>query len=121
VRPKQIYLGLCVVGTVIPYYYLLAFLGEHGLDLELFAQQLFSTPISSFFGVDVIVTSAVLWVLVYVEGHRLGLRHLWAPIAANLAVGVSLGLPLFLYMREHRLSDRPGRTPTPPLANPHRP
>jgi hypothetical protein len=30
-------------------------------------------------------------------------RHLWAPIAANLAVGVSLGLPLFLYMRENAL------------------
>jgi hypothetical protein len=29
--------------------------------------------------------------------------HLWAPIAANLAVGVSLGLPLFLYLRERRL------------------
>lgn len=38
-----------------------------------------------------------------VEGRRAGVRHLWAPIAANLAVGVSLGLPLFLYMREARL------------------
>jgi len=34
------------------------------------------------------------------EGRRAGVRHLWAPIAANLVVGVSLGLPLFLYLRE---------------------
>ena len=27
---------------------------------------------------------------------------LWVPIAANLLVGVSLGLPLFLYLREVR-------------------
>jgi hypothetical protein len=46
-----------------------------------------------------------LWVLVLFEGRRAGVKHLWAPIAANLAVGVSLGLPLFLYMREKRLED----------------
>jgi hypothetical protein len=28
------------------------------------------------------------------------MRRLWAPVAASLAVGVSLGLPLFLYLRE---------------------
>ncbi len=38
-----------------------------------------------------------------------GVKHLWAPIAANLAVGVSLGLPLFLYMREQRLERSAGR------------
>jgi len=31
-----------------------------------------------------------------------GISHRWVPIAANLLVGVSLGLPLFLYMREAR-------------------
>ena len=52
---------------------------------------------------DVIVSSVVLWVLVAVEGRRAGVRHLWAPIVANFAVGVSLGLPLFLYLREARM------------------
>jgi len=37
-----------------------------------------------------------------VEGRRLMMGGLWAPVAANLVVGVSLGLPLFLYMREVR-------------------
>ncbi|MGH9860289.1 MAG: DUF2834 domain-containing protein, partial [Candidatus Acidiferrales bacterium] len=42
---------------------------------------------------------------VAVEGRRAGVKHLWAPIVANLAVGVSLGLALFLYMymRESKL------------------
>lgn len=52
---------------------------------------------------DVIVSSVVLWVLVAIEGRRAAMRHLWAPVAANLVVGVSLGLPLFLYMREKQL------------------
>jgi hypothetical protein len=41
-------------------------------------------------------------VFVVQEGRRLGLRHLWAPIACSLTVGVSLALPLFLLMREQR-------------------
>jgi len=52
---------------------------------------------------DVMVSSAVLWVLVYVEGRRSAVKHLWASIVASLAIGVSLGLPLFLYLRETRL------------------
>jgi hypothetical protein len=102
-RVKSLYLVLCVAGTVLPYTQLIPFLRAHGLDLQLFFQQLFSTWIGGFFGMDVIVSSIVLWVLVLTEGRRAGVRHLWAPIAANLAVGVSLGLPLFLYMREARL------------------
>ena len=53
-----------------------------------------------------LVSSLVLWIFVLVDGRRDGVRHLWAPIAANLAVGVSLGLPLFLYMRELALERR---------------
>ena len=101
-RPKHLYLGLCVIGTVLPYSQFLPFLREHGLDVRAFIDQLFATNVGGFFGWDVIVSSVVLWVMVVVEGRRAGIGHRWAPIAANLAVGVSLGLPLFLYMREVR-------------------
>ena len=108
--PKSLYLILCIAGTILPYSQFIPFLQEHGLNLRVFVDQLFSNRIGGFFGLDVIVSSAVLWTLVAVEGRRAGVKHLWAPIAANLAVGVSLGLPLFLYMREVRLKSaiRPG-------------
>jgi len=35
------------------------------------------------------------------------MRTLWLPIASVLLVGVSLGLPLFLYLREREL-EKPG-------------
>ena len=107
-KPKTLYLGLCVVGMVLPLWEFLPFLRQHGLDVRLFFEQLFATPVSGFFGWDVIVSSVVLWVLVAVEGRRVGVKHLWAPIVANLAVGVSLGLPVFLYLREASL-ERAGR------------
>jgi len=109
-NPRTVYLLLCVVGTVLPVSQLIPFLREHGLDLRLLIEQLFANPISRFFGLDVIVTTVVVWVLVAFEGRRDGVRHLWAPVAASLLVGVSLALPLFLYLRELGL-----RRPHPPM------
>ena len=103
---QQLYLGLCVAGTALPCWQFLPFIREHGLDMPLFFRQLFATPVSGFFAIDVIVSSVVLWVFVLAEGRRVGVKHLWAPLAANLAVGVSLGLPLFLYLRERHRSTR---------------
>lgn len=100
----NLYLLLCVAGTVLPYSQLIPFVRENGLDLRVFFAQLFATRIGAFFAWDVIVSSVVLWV--FVEGRREGVKALWAPVAANLAVGVSLGLPLFLYLRERRKEAR---------------
>jgi len=44
----------------------------------------------------VIVSAAVLFVFIGAER----VRHRWIPVVATLLVGVSLGLPLLLYMRE---------------------
>ena len=102
-KPKSIYLLFCIVGTVVPYIEFIPFLRDHGFDLRLFLVELFSTRIGAFFGLDVVVSALVLLVLVFVEGRRSRVKHMWAPIAASLVVGVSLGLPLFLYLRESRL------------------
>jgi hypothetical protein len=102
-KTKNLYLLLCVAGTILPYWQFIPFLREHGLNLRLFFEQLFANRISGFVGMDLIVSSVVLFVFVLTEGRKKGVRHLWSPLVANLAVGVSLGLPLFLYLREARL------------------
>ena len=102
-KPKHVYAILAVAGTALPLWQLAPFLIEHGLALRLMFTQLFSTPVSAFFGTDVIVASVVVWALVFIEGRRAGVTRLWLPILASIAVGVSLALPLFLYMRERRL------------------
>jgi len=99
------YIGLCVLGTVLPYSQFIPFLQQHGLDLRLFLQQLFANRIAAFFGLDVIVSSLVLWVAVLVDRRRNQVPLAWAPLVGNLLVGVSLGLPLWLYFREVRLTE----------------
>ena len=99
-----LYLVAAIAGAALPLSQLVPFLATYGLDMRLFVQQLFQNHISAFFGLDVIVSSFVLWLFVFTEGPRRGMRNLWVYVVCNLAVGVSLALPLFLFFRERRLS-----------------
>jgi len=102
-KPKSIYLALCIVGAIVPYAVFLPWVGAHGLDMGLIVRELFSNRVSASFAADVILSSVAFWTLVAIEGRRAAVRRLWIPVAANVVVGLSLGLPLFLYMRERRL------------------
>jgi len=101
---QWLYLILAILGFVLPFWQLFPFLAEHGLNLPLLLQQLFANHVSGFFGLDVIVSSVVLWLFVFSEGRRRRMRNLWIYILCNLLVGVSLALPLFLFFRERKLS-----------------
>jgi hypothetical protein len=100
---KTIYLVLCVLGVALPYWQFVPFLAAHGLDMRLFFHQLFANNISAFFGMDVLVSAVALLVFTARESTRLGMRGRWLPLIAVLTVGVSLALPLFLYLRERKL------------------
>ena len=100
---QWLYLAAAILGAVLPLSQLVPFLAAHGFDLSLFFKQLFQNNVSAFFGLDVIVSSFVLWFFVFSEGRKRGMRNLWLYVVCNLAVGVSLALPLFLFFRERRL------------------
>jgi|SRR5580658_1538604 hypothetical protein len=102
-KPKSIYLLLCFVGALVPYWQFIPWVVAHGMNLPLFVRELFANRISSFFGMDVLVSAVVLVVFMRVESARLSIRRRWLPVLAVLTVGVSLGLPMFLYMRELRV------------------
>jgi Terpene cyclase DEP1 len=42
-------------------------------------------------------------VFIGIEGRRVGMGFRWLPVIAVFLVGVSLGLPLFLYLRQAHL------------------
>lgn len=100
---KLLYLLATILGAALPVSQLIPFLNEHGLDLKLLFILLFSNHVSAFFGLDVVVSSFVVWIFVFSEGRRLGMKHLWLYVVGNVLVGVSLALPLFLLVREYAL------------------
>lgn len=103
-KPKTVYLCLCIVGFALPYAAFLPWVAEHGgIPIRLFVQQLFANRISAFFGLDVIVSAIVLLRFAAAESARLRIPNRWMVLVATLLVGVSLALPLFLYLRERQL------------------
>jgi hypothetical protein len=104
-RLRHAYLVLCAVGFLLPYSQFVPWLMAHGLDLSLFRRDLFANRIGAFFGMDVVVSAVVLCVFARREGRRLGMgpAGFWLTLAAVFAVGVSLGLPLFLYFRQAQI------------------
>ena len=102
-KPKTIYLALCFVGVLLPYWQFVPWFMQHGLNLSLFVRELFANRIGAFFGMDVVVSAVVLIVFMRIESARLTIRRRWLPVLAVLLVGVSLALPMFLYMREMKL------------------
>ncbi|HKR97455.1 MAG TPA: DUF2834 domain-containing protein [Candidatus Angelobacter sp.] len=97
-KRKNVYLLLCFLGIGLPYSQVVPWLLQSGLNLPLFWQQLMANRVSAFFAADVLVSAISLLAFIRAERPR-GFQR-WLPIVAVLTVGVSLGLPLFLYFRE---------------------
>lgn len=91
---------MCVLGTLLPYGAFIPWLLEHGPDLLAFYQNGTETAIGRFAWLDVVLSGVVLLVFIRVEGARHRMKHLYLPVLGTCLVGVSLGLPLFLLMRE---------------------
>jgi len=106
-KPKTIYLALCIIGFVVPYAAFVPWVAQHGLAMRLFIQHMFANRISTFFSLDVIVSAVVLLRFTAAESARLAIPRRWLVLLATLLVGVSLGLPLFLYLRERQLEQHP--------------
>jgi hypothetical protein len=110
---KNVYLILCVLGVVLPYWQFLPWVAANGLNPRLFFQQLFANRIGAFFGMDVLVSALAVLVFVRFENSRLRIPGRWLPLIAVLTVGVSLALPLFLYLRELALAPASAQQPAP--------
>lgn len=105
-KPKTLYLGLSTVGLILPYAEFVPWVLQHGLNLSLFIRELASTRLGAFFAMDVVISAVTLIFFTRVESQRLKIHHCWLVVVSVLTVGVSLGLPLFLYLREREL-ERP--------------
>ncbi|UYC11667.1 DUF2834 domain-containing protein [Xanthomonas sp. CFBP 8445] len=106
---RALYAGLFVLGTALPLAAFWPWLQQYGLDVPLLLRHIAGSPQALFAWCDVLVAALAVIALVLIEGQRLGMRRRWLPLLALLTVGVSSGLPLFLWMRERRLALARGR------------
>lgn len=97
---KGFYLTMMVVGTVAPWLGFGAFFAERGLDIVAFAQGLFANGAAAGFAVDVLLSILIFLVWSRRDARTQGVNMWWLVLPASFAVGLSLALPLYLYLRE---------------------
>ena len=100
----RFYAVMCVLGTVLPYSALVAWgIETGGVNVAAMLAEIAGSHMSLAAWADVLVSAVVLISFVLAEGRRASIANLWMPVAGTCVVGVSLGLPLFLLMREKEL------------------
>ena len=110
-RPAQpwlqwVYLGCLVVGSVLPWWFLAPFFQQFGFAPAEFFQQASANSVAIALAIDLVISALVFFVWVWVELPHLGLSRWWwgLCVMATLSVGLSGGLPLFLYLRQRHLA-----------------
>ena len=101
-KPKHLYAALCIIGTILPYTQFVPWIIENGLNISLLVNQIASSRVAAFGWLDAFVSALTLFVLIFTDGRKQRVPHLWLPIVGTLTVGVSLGLPLYLLLQEIR-------------------
>lgn len=86
-KPKTLYLALCLAGIIVPYWQFVPWVLQHGLNLPLFVHELFATRVGAFFGMDVLVSAITLIVFTRIESDRVRVPNRWLVVVAILTVG----------------------------------
>ena len=97
---KWVYLGLAVIGIVIPMSIFLPWVWENGLAPQAFLAALNANPISRFFAWDLLIAGLAVLAWIVIEASRRRVAYAWGAARGTLCIGVSFGLPLYLYLRE---------------------
>ena len=98
---KKFYLSLAIVGTILPYYFLVSFVIQYGWDIHRIWDQLFLSEFGAFIVMDVFISSIVLWVFIFAEGRRLGYEKLVGLQRGKPCCRCFTGMPIiFIFPRE---------------------
>ena len=100
---KKTLVALAVLGIVLPYWKFIPWVLDNGLSIPLLIEELFSTRIGAFFGLDVVVSALVLLLFIFNDSRKAGVKNCWIAVVCTLSVGVSFGLPIYLLMRENSI------------------
>lgn len=103
---KNFYLVMSLVGLIIPYSFFSSYINLDGMNVIVAYEELVSSTLSLFAWSDIIISAIVLIVFIIVESKKIGMKKYFIPILGTLFVGVSFGLPLFLYLREKHLLEQ---------------
>ncbi|MCT7359930.1 DUF2834 domain-containing protein [Thalassolituus pacificus] len=96
----RFYLVLTLLGILLPYGAFVPWLLANGLDITLLFSEAAANPISLFAWFDVLVAAVALLGFIVADGQKHQVQYRYFAVLGTLSVGVSFGLPLYLYLKE---------------------
>ena len=97
---KNLYLVLAIVGAIVPYVFFMGFFQSEGMALGTFVEALFVNGAAGGFSADLLFTSFVFWLFMFMQAKSDSGPKPYLFIALNLLIGLSCALPAYLYARE---------------------
>ena len=96
---RMIYLAMAVIGAVVPMYFFVSWFLDNGFDLAAMGRAWNVKDATSGLVWDLTIAAVALTLFVLVES--ITRRDYWGLIAipATFCIGVSCGLPLYLFLR----------------------
>ena len=101
---KYLYLGLSIVGTIVPFAIFIPWLQIHGLNIELFISEWFANSIAQFFAADFLISWLAWLIFILYDRKKNDVAYWWIPFIGNFCIGLSFSLPFYLYLRESKKS-----------------
>ena len=102
-----LYLGLAIAGAVLPWMANLDFMQRYGssFDIGLFVSLANANPAAQSLSRDLLIGASAITIWMVMESRRLQMRHLWVVLLSAVTIAFAFATPLFLYLRERRLSE----------------
>lgn len=104
---ERVLLGLAVLGFLVPNAMVAVFFVEHGVDVSAYFSEWAESLPAAQLAADLVIAFVAFALWAAWEGRRIGMSGWWVALPASMLVGLCFGLPLFLFLRERRLSRRP--------------
>ena len=97
---RRLYFILAVIGAIIPYLFFIQHFNSEGIGPGAFVSAIFANPAAGGFTSDLLISSAIFWIMMFRE-HRGGRGpNPFLFILLNCLIGLSCALPAYLSARE---------------------
>ena len=99
---RNVYLILAIIGAIVPMYYFISWFEEFGYDLGAMVEAWNVNDATTALTYDLTIAATALLVWIIAETGRSKAWLNLIAIPATFCIGVSCGLPLYLYLRTRR-------------------
>tara|TARA_B100000900_G_C20507854_1_gene686681 strand:- start:82 stop:450 length:369 start_codon:yes stop_codon:yes gene_type:complete len=102
---SYLYLGLSILGAILPMISNFNFAMEYGpsFDLNKFIQLANANPAAESISRDLLIGASAVFIWIVNESRKLNIKNMWIVYAGTFLIAFAFAAPFFLFLRERRI------------------